>query len=52
MAAKGRRHPDNLIETLHDQPYRFEFFQAVRILEQLARRQSGDPRFAAMSHDL
>ena len=49
MAAKGRRHPDNLIETLHDQPYRFEFFQAVRILEQLARRQSRDPRFAAMS---
>ncbi len=45
MAAKSRRHPDNLIETLLEQPYRFEFFQAVRILEQAARREGRDGRF-------
>lgn len=35
MAGKGRR-PDPVIDALHDEPYRFDFYQAVRMLE-LAR---------------
>ncbi len=45
MAAKGRRSPHNLIEALGKRPHRFEFFQAVRVLEMLGRRQGRDPRF-------
>ena len=47
MAAKGRRSPHNLIEALGREPQRFEFFQAVRVLEQEGRRQARDPRFEA-----
>lgn len=48
MAAKGRRSPHNLIEALGKQPHRFEFFQTVRLLEQLGRRQGRDPRFESL----
>ncbi|NNG04038.1 MAG: type VI secretion system baseplate subunit TssG [Inquilinus sp.] len=45
MAAKGRRQAHSLIERLAREPHRFEFFQAVRLLEQAARREARDPRF-------
>ncbi len=48
MAAKGGRSPHNLIEALGKKPQHFEFFQAVRVLEQLGRRQGRDPRFEAL----
>jgi type VI secretion system protein ImpH len=35
MAAEGRRPFPTLEETLKEEPYRFEFFQAVRLLERL-----------------
>jgi type VI secretion system protein ImpH len=35
MAAEGRRPFPTLEETLDQEPYRFEFFQAVRLLERL-----------------
>ena len=48
MAAKGGRSPHNLIEALGKKPHRFGFFQAVRVLEQLGRRQGRDPRFETL----
>ena len=48
MAAKGRRSAHNLIEALGKEPQRFEFFQAVRVLEQQGRRQGRDPRFETL----
>ncbi|HEX5733788.1 MAG TPA: type VI secretion system baseplate subunit TssG [Blastocatellia bacterium] len=36
MATEGRRTGDPLVEVLFDEPYRFEFFQAVRLLERIS----------------
>ena len=35
MAAKGRRSSPPLIEDLHNRPYRFDFYQAVRLVEMM-----------------
>ncbi len=45
MAAKGGRPSLALIERLFREPYRFDFFQAVRVLEQAAAREARDPRY-------
>jgi type VI secretion system protein ImpH len=46
MATKGRRPHASLIDVLYAEADRFEFFQAVRILErEAARRAAEDPRF-------
>jgi type VI secretion system protein ImpH len=42
MATQSRRTSVALSRQLADQPYRFEFFQAVRLLEQLACQNEGD----------
>ena len=45
--APPRRRPDaSLIEALRAEPERFEFVQAVRILERAAERMASDARFA------
>ena len=44
MAPPRRRSPASVIERLFRDPRRFEFFQAVRILEWQAARESRDPR--------
>lgn len=36
MATEGRRTSDPLVEVLFEEPYRFEFFQAVRLLERIS----------------
>lgn len=41
MAADGRRPPAALSETLTREPYRFDFFQAVRLLERLQAERRG-----------
>ncbi len=46
MAASGRRPPASLIEELRASPERFDFFQAVRIVERAALAAARDPRFA------
>jgi type VI secretion system protein ImpH len=45
MAASGRRPPASLIEALRACPERFDFLQAVRILERAALIAARDPRF-------
>ncbi len=45
MATKGRRPAASVIERLRQEPYRFDFFQAVRLLETEARRHARDERF-------
>jgi type VI secretion system protein ImpH len=35
MAAESRTTSDSLVDVLFDEPYRFEFFQAVRLLERI-----------------
>ncbi len=48
MAAEDGREDSDLSALLRHQPYRFEFFQAVRVLEALAReRAARDPRHPA-----
>jgi type VI secretion system protein ImpH len=42
MAAKSRRTPASLVERLTARPEDFEFFQALRLLEQVALSQSED----------
>lgn len=44
MAAPRRRSPASVIDSLFRTPGRFEFFQAVRLLEWNARRDAGDDR--------
>lgn len=43
MAPTDRRKTTSLIDLLFEEPYRFEFFQAVRILERLAEGQGSAP---------
>ena len=47
MAPPRRRNDPSLIATLGEQPGRFSFFQAVRLLEWAARRDARDARKAA-----
>lgn len=47
MAAPGRRSRPALIQRLLKEPFRFAFFQAVRILELAARRDAANTRFVA-----
>ena len=42
MASSGGRENPALIQGLAREPYRFDFFQAVRLLEQVARRESAE----------
>lgn len=53
MATPSRRKTTSVIASLTQQPYRFNFFQAVRLLEQAAgRRQPGDqPARSPVGHD-
>ena len=44
MATKGRRPAASVIERLREEPYRFDFFQAVRLLETQARQKARDDR--------
>lgn len=44
MAASRRRSPAALIDRLFSEPRRFEFFQAIRLLEWQARRDARDAR--------
>lgn len=48
MAATRRRSPAALIERLFSEPRRFEFFQAVRLLEWQARREARDSRLSPL----
>jgi type VI secretion system protein ImpH len=48
MATSRGRPPASLIEELRASPERFDFVQAVRILERAAALASRDPRFASM----
>ncbi len=43
MAATGRRTAPPVAEQLYAKPYRFEFFQAVHLLEQMAQPKSHEP---------
>ncbi|HJV85036.1 MAG TPA: type VI secretion system baseplate subunit TssG [Noviherbaspirillum sp.] len=43
MPREKRRRHTSLIQSLREEPYRFEFFQAVRLLLMLHRAQSGKP---------
>jgi type VI secretion system protein ImpH len=57
MAAESRRQDPSLIEALLEEPYRFEFIQAVRVLERVAetRRRaaaSDGPRHATAVEDV
>ncbi len=47
MAAESGRSDANLIDALRAAPQRFEFIQAVRLLERAAVAAARDPRFAA-----
>jgi len=40
MASASRRNPGTVRELLYSEPYRFDFFQAVRVLEWMSRRGS------------
>ncbi|MGA7802253.1 MAG: type VI secretion system baseplate subunit TssG [Gammaproteobacteria bacterium] len=54
MAGTSRRTADSLADQLFREPYRFDFFQAVRILEALGRERSAADRSAArmaVGHD-
>lgn len=42
MAAKSRRTPASLVDRLLARPEEFEFFQALRLLEQVSQSQYGD----------
>ncbi|OXH81245.1 type VI secretion protein, partial [Burkholderia multivorans] len=42
MQAPHRRIDPGVVDTLLDEPHRFEFFQAVRVLEGLFARQAAD----------
>lgn len=44
MSSAKRREPAGVIERLLEEPYRFQFFQAVRLLERWHARSSGMPR--------
>ncbi|MAD44719.1 MAG: type VI secretion system baseplate subunit TssG [Oceanospirillaceae bacterium] len=46
MATSRRRKNLNLIEQLQNEPYRFDFFQAVRVLESAARLDNSDDEVA------
>lgn len=39
MAAEGRKSDPPLVSVLYDEPYRFEFFQAVRLMMKLGQQQ-------------
>ena len=51
MHAKKRRFEPSVIERLFEQPYRFQFFQAVRLLELWLKR-NGMPHENAVAHFL
>lgn len=54
MARPRRQPPASVIDRLFRTPHRFDFFQAVRVLEWQARRDARDPRTArrhAVGHD-
>ncbi|KAA0590018.1 type VI secretion system baseplate subunit TssG [Azospirillum oryzae] len=54
MARPRRQPPASVIDRLFRTPHRFDFFQAVRVLEWQARRDARDPRNArrhAVGHD-
>ena len=42
MQAPNRRIDPGVVDALLDEPHRFEFFQAVRVLEGLFARQASD----------
>ncbi|MCB1924618.1 MAG: type VI secretion system baseplate subunit TssG [Gammaproteobacteria bacterium] len=48
MATESRRTDHSLADALQQEPWRFEFFQAVRLIEALARR-AGTPRRPAVA---
>lgn len=49
MATAGGRPAASVVERLRQEPYRFDFFQAVRVLQTEARRLARDPRFEKSS---
>jgi len=54
MASQSRRTSTSVSRSLADEPYRFEFFQAVRLLEQMARerlRAGGGPEYFPVGYD-
>lgn len=51
MDAESRRSDPPLISTLFDEPYRFEFFQAVRLLSKLDRARRAVGRDAAPARE-
>ncbi len=54
MARPRRQPPASVVDRLFRDPHRFDFFQAVRVLEWQAKRDARDPRLAprrAIGHD-
>ena len=51
MASESRRPNASIIDELFEEPARFEFAQAVRLLEQAARHNGSDGRGAPIGHD-
>jgi type VI secretion system protein ImpH len=51
MAVASRRASASVIQQLFGAPYRFDFFQAVRLLDSLARRSDAARRRSSVGHD-